>query len=136
MQSPVRRLSQTGALSPGSSPTDESTLDHLAREEPLEIRVNGRPISITMRIPGHDQELVAGFLWSEGILQHHQQILSMEACGPLVKDLQNTYKVELQQEGLGFIRLGAPLLYVFQLRRMRKKIPLRLWRSSALIKLP
>lgn len=42
--------------------------DLLAVEEPLEIRVNGRPVSITMRTPGHDFELAAGFLFSEGII--------------------------------------------------------------------
>jgi FdhD protein len=42
--------------------------DLLAVEEPLEIRINERPISITMRTPGHDFELVAGFLFTEGII--------------------------------------------------------------------
>lgn len=44
--------------------------DPLAEEEPLEIRVNGTPIAVTMRSPGHDHELAAGFLWSEGLLEH------------------------------------------------------------------
>ena len=47
--------------------TDE-TNDHLAIEEPLEIRVRGRAISVTMRTPGHDDELAAGFLLSESIV--------------------------------------------------------------------
>ena len=41
--------------------------DRVAVEEPLEIRVNGEPIAVTMRTPGHDEELALGFLLSEGI---------------------------------------------------------------------
>jgi FdhD protein len=42
--------------------------DHLAVEEPLEIRLAGASLSVTMRTPGEDEELVAGFLFSEGII--------------------------------------------------------------------
>lgn len=42
--------------------------DDVAREEPLEIRVNARPIGITMRTPGHDEDLALGFLVGEGVL--------------------------------------------------------------------
>jgi FdhD protein len=41
--------------------------DDLAVEEPLEIRVNGEPVAVTMRTPGHDEELAIGFLRSEGV---------------------------------------------------------------------
>jgi FdhD protein len=41
--------------------------DEVAAEEPLEIRVNGSPVAVTMRTPGHDEELALGFLLSEGI---------------------------------------------------------------------
>ena len=43
--------------------------DQLAAEEPLEIRIGGEPISVTMRTPGHDLELVAGMLLTEGLMQ-------------------------------------------------------------------
>jgi FdhD protein len=43
-------------------------LDHLAVEEPLEIRLGGMSLSVTMRTPGEDEELVAGFLYSEGVI--------------------------------------------------------------------
>jgi FdhD protein len=41
--------------------------DDVAVEEPLEIRVNGEPVAVTMRTPGHDEELALGFLLSEGV---------------------------------------------------------------------
>jgi FdhD protein len=48
-------------------PEGETEPDEIAVEEPLEIRVDGRPIAVTMRTPGHDEELSVGFLRSEGI---------------------------------------------------------------------
>jgi FdhD protein len=48
-------------------PAGESERDELAVEEPLEIRLSGEPIAVTMRTPGHDEELALGFLLSEGI---------------------------------------------------------------------
>ncbi len=54
--------------------------DELAREEPLEIRVRGRAISVTMRTPGHDRELAAGFLLSEAIVSTPTDLLRIEPC--------------------------------------------------------
>ncbi len=48
-------------------PDGTTAPDELAAEEPLEIRVNGRPVAVTMRTPGHDEELARGFLVSEGL---------------------------------------------------------------------
>jgi FdhD protein len=48
-------------------PAGVSEQDELAVEEPLEIRLGGRPIAVTMRTPGHDEELAIGFLHSEGV---------------------------------------------------------------------
>ena len=48
-------------------PSGRSEADEVAAEEPLEIRVNGEPVAVTMRTPGHDEELALGFLRSEGI---------------------------------------------------------------------
>jgi FdhD protein len=48
-------------------PAGESERDELAVEEPLEIRINGSAIAVTMRTPGHDEELAIGFLVTEGV---------------------------------------------------------------------
>ncbi|HEV8132984.1 MAG TPA: formate dehydrogenase accessory sulfurtransferase FdhD [Acidobacteriota bacterium] len=48
--------------------------DCLANEEPLEIRVGDFPLSVTMRTPGHDFELAAGFLFTEGVIQGREQL--------------------------------------------------------------
>lgn len=53
--------------------------DCLAAEEPLEIRVGGEPLSVTMRTPGHDVELAAGFLLTEGIIERREQIVRLES---------------------------------------------------------
>jgi FdhD protein len=56
--------------------------DFLAAEEPLEIRVGDEPLSVTMRTPGHDRELAAGFLFTEGLIQRCEQIVSLEIAEP------------------------------------------------------
>ena len=52
--------------------------DYLVAEEPLEIRLGKRSLSVTMRTPGHDLELAAGFLFSEGLIEKREQIKSLE----------------------------------------------------------
>lgn len=78
--------------------------DRVAVEEPLEIRLGFatpegralRSLSITMRTPGDDAELAAGFLVSESIVRHPEDILSIEACGPAAPDgSHNVIRVEL-----------------------------------------
>jgi FdhD protein len=49
-------------------PSGESERDHVAVEEPLEIRIQGEPVAVTMRTPGHDEELALGFCLSEGLV--------------------------------------------------------------------
>jgi FdhD protein len=46
--------------------------DEVAVEEPLEIRVDGRPLAVTMRTPGHDDELALGFLFGEGLIDEER----------------------------------------------------------------
>ncbi len=69
-------------------------VDTLAVEEPLEIRVNGAPLAVTMRTPGHDVELAAGFLVSEGIIHDESGFRSAVHCGgPATGGQENTYNV-------------------------------------------
>ena len=55
--------------------------DELTVEQPLEIRIGRKPIATTMRTPGHDEELAAGFLLSEGIVRARDQIASVSIGG-------------------------------------------------------
>jgi FdhD protein len=54
--------------------------DAVAIEEPLEIRVAGRAVAVVMRTPGHDRELAAGFLVTEGMLQSRDDLLDLVRC--------------------------------------------------------
>jgi FdhD protein len=54
--------------------------DEVAREEPLEVRVEGRSVAVVMRTPGHDEELAAGFLVSEGVIKSARDILEVSQC--------------------------------------------------------
>jgi len=55
--------------------------DYLAGEEPLEMRAGRRRLGVTLRTPGHDCELVAGFLFTEGIISRRAEILAIDAPG-------------------------------------------------------
>ncbi|CAN5884396.1 formate dehydrogenase accessory sulfurtransferase FdhD [soil metagenome] len=54
--------------------------DAVATEEPLEIRVEGRSIAIIMRTPGHDEELAAGFLLTEGVVHQASELFEISVC--------------------------------------------------------
>ena len=58
----------------------EACDDTLAVEEPLEIRVDGRSVAVVMRTPGHDRELAAGFLVTEGVLRRREEVWDMVYC--------------------------------------------------------
>src|SRR5438128_6172569 len=62
--------------SSGGKPVTEA--DDVAVEEPLEIQVDTRSVAVTMRTPGHDDELAAGFLLTEGLIGKPQDILRIQ----------------------------------------------------------
>ena len=85
----IVRVDQTGAR-----PRD----DRLAVEEPLELRLGGRPHAVTMRTPGHDIELAHGWLHAEGVIGDAEDVLRAQYCAGSVMDDEtgtgvNTYNV-------------------------------------------
>ena len=68
--------------------------DEVAVEEPLEIRVDGRPLAVTMRTPGHDEELALGFLFGEGLIDGPRDAgppadlagNTVDVAGPLLRE--------------------------------------------------
>jgi FdhD protein len=74
--------------------TREGQEDRVAVEEPLEIRVDGEPLAVTMRTPGHDEELALGFLYGEGLIDGPRRAgltddlaaNIVEVEGPLLRD--------------------------------------------------
>jgi FdhD protein len=67
--------------------------DTLAAEEPLEIRVSGRPLTVTMRTPGDDFDLARGFLVTEGVVSAGSDIAAIRYCAGATTDGANTYNV-------------------------------------------
>jgi len=59
---------------------DGSTRDLAAVEEPLEVRLHGRPFAVIMRTPGEDRELATGFLWSESVIRLSADVGAVEHC--------------------------------------------------------
>src|SRR5687767_14935970 len=73
--------------------------DMLAVEEPLEIRIGGRSVAVVMRTPGHDRELAAGFLVTEGLVRRRDDLLDMVRCTgeqvPVGETAENVLEVML-----------------------------------------
>jgi FdhD protein len=93
MQSPTRIVRVDG-------PSSREEDDLLVVEEPLEIRLGEKPVSVTLRTPGHDFDLAAGFLFSESILRSHEEVANIRHWGsPNVVRvaLRDGVKVDLQR---------------------------------------
>jgi FdhD protein len=99
----IRRVGVDAAVDEAPSADDV-----VATEEPLEIRLGfslpdtgqraEQSISITMRTPGNDDELAMGFLFTEGIVRHSRDVLSVAPCGPpAANGLVNVVRVELAE---------------------------------------
>lgn len=83
---PIRRMEDAG---------DSVVQDLLAVEEPLEIRIDGKSVVITMRTPGNDEELAAGFLFTEGILRSRAQLASIAIAGRNIVSASLAEEVDL-----------------------------------------
>jgi FdhD protein len=65
--------------------------DTIAAEEPLEVRVDKRPLAVTMRTPGHDLDLALGFLFTEGVIRSPEDVRTAQLCAG--NQEPNTYNV-------------------------------------------
>ena len=74
------RVANTRVMRWANGGLDNETEDWVAREEPLEIRVKGESIVVTMRTPGHDEELAIGFLLAEGVITNSSDVLEIAYC--------------------------------------------------------
>ncbi|HEY8588274.1 MAG TPA: formate dehydrogenase accessory sulfurtransferase FdhD [Naasia sp.] len=93
---PVIRLRANTAPDPALSAPPLFRADRpdvLAVEEPLEVRVDGEQFSVTMRSPGDDFDLVAGFLVSEGMVAERDHLVAMRYCSGLDENGLQTYNV-------------------------------------------
>jgi FdhD protein len=90
--SPFRRVRVTRFGRRAGAPPE----DLAATEEPLEVRLHGRPFAVIMRTPGSDRELAAGFLLSEGVIHSHDDLGAVEHCRhPDHPDVHNIVDVYL-----------------------------------------
>ena len=83
-----RRASHLNASAEGSSVTQRP--ETLVVEEPLEIRLNGTPLTVTMRTPGSDVELAQGFLLTEGVIAGRDDVLTVRYCRGEGQDVRTT----------------------------------------------
>src|SRR5215467_11334457 len=85
--------------------------DELVVEEPLEVRVNGESVSVTMRTPGKDFDLATGMLWTEGLIHSADEIGTMAYCPdekyPELKNVVNVGLIDTNKKFESSRRLWA-----------------------------
>jgi FdhD protein len=89
----VGRVTSRRRVSHRSAGDVTERADTLVVEEPLEIRLNGSPLTVTMRTPGSDVELAQGFLLTEGVIAERDDVASVRYCRGEDTDGLNTYNV-------------------------------------------
>lgn len=82
--------------------------DTLTVEEPLELRLNGTPLAVTMRTPGNDLDLAHGFLVTEGIITAPEDVLVARYCAGAVEEL-NEVALPTGEDGAGLTVLEQPV---------------------------
>jgi len=114
----IIRRKQDGSL--------EYLRDDLTIEEPLEIRISGKPLATTMRTPGHDEELAAGFLVSEGIVRNRSGIagISRDGANRVIVDLARDVKLKLNSaQRFGTISSSCGLCGKTSIEEIRQNFP-------------
>jgi FdhD protein len=100
--------------------------DDLTIEEPLEIRIAGKPLATTMRTPGHDEELAAGFLVSEAIVRDRGAIagISRDGDNGVIVDLATGVKLKLNSaQRFGTISSSCGLCGKTSIDAIRQSFP-------------
>jgi len=95
----VSRISAGGAA--------DQRADLLAVEEPLEIRIDGEPLTVTMRTPGDDIDLAAGFLYTEGLLGSLAEVDEIRMCDENVAAVSVAAGVSLAAPARKFVTTSA-----------------------------
>ncbi len=89
-----------------------SAQDAVAVEEPLEIRINGEPFQVLMRLPGWEKELALGFLYTEGIVRDLAEVITMHFCGTATDPLLPPNVVDVNLTDAALARRGRRHLEV------------------------
>lgn len=102
-------VSATQRLRVRKTTSDSVVNDYVVGEEPLEIRIETsegkQQLAVTMRTPGADLELAAGFLWSEGLLRNRDDLIAITSC----KDVELSPR-ERENIVVAHVREGAPAI--------------------------